>query len=150
MGAERLTEAVDRGAGELEAGGGAVAAERGQVRRAGLERRQQVEAGDAAPRAAAAALAVERDHDRGAVVALGEARGDDPDHARVPALPGDHQRRRLAEVLGQLASRRLGGGVDLALGRPPLAVRAAELGGDLGSRAPSSSVRKSSTPASAR
>ena len=73
VGAERLPEPVDRVGGELEAGGRPVAAERGEVRGAGLEAGQEVEAGDAAPRAAAAALAVERDHDRRPVVALGEA-----------------------------------------------------------------------------
>ena len=39
-------------------------------------------------------LAVERDHHDRAPVALGQARGDDPDHAGVPALPGQHVGRR--------------------------------------------------------
>ena len=45
-----------------------------------------------------APLAVQRDqHDR-AVVALGQARGDDPDHAGVPALAGEHVCRALARA----------------------------------------------------
>ncbi len=43
-------------------------------------------------------LAVERDHHDGAPAALDQARGDDPDHARVPALAGEHVRGALAEL----------------------------------------------------
>ena len=117
VGGEGLAERVEVLGPQREPGGGAMAAEAEQVLGAGLERREQVEAGNAAARAAPAPLAVERDdHDR-AVVALDQARGDDADDAGVPALAGQDQPRRLAQMIGQLTPRRLGGGVDLALGR---------------------------------
>ena len=146
VGAEGLPERLDRVGWELEPGCGPVAAERSQVRGAGLEAGEEVEAGDAAPGAAASALAVERDHDRRPVVALGQARGDDPDDPGMPALPGDDDRRGLAKVLGQLAARRLGGRVDLLLGRAPLAVGAARARWRSPAARDSSSVRNSSTP----
>ncbi len=43
-------------------------------------------------------LAVERHHHHRAPAALDQARGDDPDHARVPALAGEHVRLPLAEL----------------------------------------------------
>ena len=63
-----------------------------EVGGAGVEPGEQVEGGDRAPRAGAL-LAVERDQDGRAVMALGEARGDDPDHARG-ASPRPPARRR--------------------------------------------------------
>ena len=57
--------------------------------------------------------------------------------ATIPTTPGCQpspartSARRLAQLVGQLAPRRLGGGVDLALGRPPLGVGPAQLGRDL-------------------
>ncbi len=108
-----------------------VAAEALELLGACLQRRQQVEAGDAAARAAAAALAVERDDDHRAVVALDQPRGDDPDHAGMPALAGEDQPRGRPQLLGQLAQVRLCRRVDLALGRPPLGVGPAQLDRDL-------------------
>ncbi len=99
---------------------------------AGGERAEQVEAGDAAARAAAAPLGVERDQDHGPAVALDDPRGDDPDDARMPALAGKHQPGRLAEPVGQLAAGSLGRREHLALDLAALAVCPLELGGDLG------------------
>ena len=78
---------------------------------------------------------VERDDDRRPVVALDQARGDDPDDARMPALAGDDEPGASRRSLGQLAPGRLGGRVDLPLGRPPLGVGPAQLGGDRLARA---------------
>ena len=66
---------------------------------------EQVEAGDAAPRAAALALAVERDHDRRPVVALDQPRGDDPDHAR-DASPRRRRRAPAPRAARSGSSRR--------------------------------------------
>ena len=132
VGGERLAEGVQALGPQLEPGGGAMPAEADQVLGAGLEPGKQVEAGDAAPRAAAAALAVEGDHDRRPVVALDQPRGDDPDHSGMPALAGDDQRRHLAQSLGELTAGRLGRRVDLALGGTPLAIGPAQLLRDLG------------------
>ena len=72
---------------ELDPGGRAVPAEARQVLGAALQAAQQVEAVDAAS-GAAAALAVEARPSRPGVVALlDEPRGDDPDHAGMPASP---------------------------------------------------------------
>src|SRR3954464_12123784 len=92
--------------------------------RAGGERGVQVERADAAPRSAPA-VAVERDHDAGAVVALDHARGDDADHAGVPALARQPVRRRL----GVLGPRGLGLEQDARLGVLPLAIQQVELVG---------------------
>ena len=67
-----------------------VTAEALEVRRRAGDRVEHVEASDRA-RAAAAGGAVEADHDRGPAELLGEARGDDADHALVPALAGEHE-----------------------------------------------------------
>ncbi len=37
---------------------------------------------------------IQADHDHRSAIALAQASGDDADHARVPALARDHQRRR--------------------------------------------------------
>ena len=54
-------------------------------------------------------LAVERDQDRRAVVALDDPRGHDPDHAGVPAVGGQHVRAALAHLArpGPRASHRI-------------------------------------------
>ena len=116
---------------QRQPGRGLVAAEGLEVLGARLERRVQIEAGDAAPRAAPSPLAVERDDDDGTVVALDQPRGDDADHARVPALTREHQPVGFLHLVGELAPRRFGGRVDLPLGRPALRIRAPELFGDL-------------------
>ena len=64
---------------------GAVAAVAAQVHRPRVQRAEQVKAGDAAARATAG-VPVERHQHRGAVVALDDPRGDDPDHPRMPVL----------------------------------------------------------------
>ena len=121
-----------------------------QMLRAGLERRQQVEAGDAAPRAAAPALLVEGDDDDGRWMALDQARGDDPDHARVPALPGEDEALRLAQPLGELPQRRLRRRRRPRARSPRLSPLARFSSVAISSARPSSAVRNSSTPASAR
>ena len=127
---ERPPERVERARLQLEAGRGAVAAEAREVLLAGTHRREQVKAGDAAPRATPRPVLVERDHDGRLEVALRELRGDDPDDARMPAGTGHHQRRGVAEVLGKLLDRGLRRPLDLLLGRAPLVVGAVELGRD--------------------
>ena len=89
----------------VQARGGAVAAVAEQVVRAGGEAGEEVEARDRAA-GAGALVAVERDQHGRAVVALGDAGGDDPDHARVPALGGEDVRGGAGGAL--LAEQRLG------------------------------------------
>ena len=131
VGGERLAEGVEALRLERQAGGRPVPAEAGQVLGACLQRGEQVEAGDAAPRAPSPALAVERDDDRRPVVALDHPRGDDPDHSRVPALSGHDQSRRLAQRIRQIAKGRLGLVRHLPLRGPALAVGPAQLMRDL-------------------
>ncbi len=93
---------------DAQAGGGAVAAEALEVLAAGREAGVQVVGRDRAA-AALAALAVERDQDDRARVAVDEARGDDADHALVPALAGGDQHAVAAlERAAALRSRRRG------------------------------------------
>ena len=118
---------------QLQPGGGAVPAEADQVLRAGLERRPAGRSrGCCAPSPRPPPSSSSEIDDDGPVVALDQARGDDPDHARVPALAGEDEARRLAQLLGERPQRRLRRGVDLALGCSPLAVGPAQLGCDLG------------------
>ena len=87
VGGERLAEGRDVGLGSREAGG-ALAPVALEVIGGGVEGAEQVEARDRA--AGARALVVfEGDQHAQAVVALGDAGGDDADHARVPALGGE-------------------------------------------------------------
>ena len=118
---ERLRERGDALGGDREARGRAMAAEALELVRAGGQPGVQVERRDRAPRARPA-LAVERDDDDGAAVALDEARGDDADHARVPALAGDDEGARLALLGRARLDRGDGGAHDLALDRLALAV----------------------------
>ena len=123
MRAERLPERVDAArAADRHAGRGPVPAVALQVLRARVQPAQQVERRDRAARAGAL-LAVQRDQHRGAVVALGDPRRDDPDHARVPALGRQHVGvgRR---VLGH---QRLGLEADPRLHVAALGVHAVEL-----------------------
>ena len=53
-------------------------------------------------------VAVERDQDRRPVVALGDPGGHDPDHARVPALAGQHVRRARGRARPPAPRRRTG------------------------------------------
>ncbi len=68
-----------------------------QVRRAGVEPGEQVEGWDR-PAGPGAGLAVKRDQHHRTVMALGEPRGDDPDHAGMPALAGEHVRSAVAQL----------------------------------------------------
>jgi hypothetical protein len=116
-----------------------------QVRRTRVEPAEQVEGRDRAPRARALG-AVERDHHARAVVMLGDPRRDDPDHAGMPAVAGEHVRRRRARV-GDL---RLGLEQDAGLGVAALGVSTRRARRRSRPARPSSSVSSSSSPASAR
>ena len=133
---ERDPERVDPPRLDLQPGRGTVPAEARQVLAARLQGAEQVEAGNAAPRTPAVALGVEPDQHRRAPVALDDPRGDDPDHAGVPPLTGEHQPGGVAELRRQLAAGALRRVDDVPLDRPPLVVRALELGGDLRPPAP--------------
>ena len=122
---ERLAEGVDLRAGDRQARRGLVAAVAQQVPGARVQAAEQVEGADRAARAAAL-LTVERDQDRGPVVALGDPRGDDPDHAGMPALGGEHERA----AFGMLGDERLGLEADPGLDVAALGVDAVELLGD--------------------
>ena len=98
---------------------------------AGAQRLEQVEAGNAAARAAARAIGVERDQDSGPVVTLGDPRGNDPDDPGVPAGAGEHQPGGIAEPIGQLGAGGLGGGQHVALYLAAFVVGAIQLGRDL-------------------
>ncbi len=91
---------------------------------------KQVESGDAATRAAAATLGVEADQHHGHPVALRESRCSDPDHARVPALAGEDQRRRRGQVGWKLAPCPFRPLDHLPLRIAPLTIRLVELAGD--------------------
>ena len=150
MGGERRAERLEVLGPQRQPGGGPVAAEALQVLGACLERGVQVEAGDAATGAAPSALAVEGDDDDRTVVALDQPRGDDPDHAGMPALARERPARALPSAPRAARAAPL---------RPPSSTsrsvaRRSELA-RLSSSAicfarASSSVSSSSTPASAR
>ena len=118
---------------------------RGEVLRARLQPAEQVERRDRAARAGAR-VAVERDEHARPVVALGDARGDDPDDARVPALAGEDVRScaRPASATMPSASKRM----RCSTWRRSAFARSSS---SAITRARSaSSVSRSSTPASAR
>ncbi|MEZ5122289.1 MAG: hypothetical protein R2736_12050 [Solirubrobacterales bacterium] len=123
---QRGAEGVDRRRVDLQAGRGAVAAVAAEVLRAGLEAAEQVERRDRSRRPGRPALAVDRDHHRGPVVALDEPRGDDPRHPRMPALRGDDVR----EPARLLTHLRLGLVQHPLLDLAALVVDAIELLGD--------------------
>ena len=128
-----------------------MAAERAQVLRAGLERRR---AGRS--RGCCGPSRAPRPRRRARSTTTGRWWRSTSREATIPTTPGcqpspaSDQRRRLAQLLRQLAPRRLGGGVDLPLGRPPLARWPGSAPPRSPRPAPSSSVSNSSTPASAR
>jgi len=103
-----------------------VAAVAREVTRAGVQAGEQVERGDRAP-GARSAIPVERDHQNRAVMALGQARGDDADHARMPVVSGEHVGRLVASR-GNLC---LGLEQDPRLDVAPAHVGLVELAGDL-------------------
>ena len=119
---ERRAERLDLVAGDRQARCRLVAAVAGEVVRSGVQAAEQVERRDRAP-GAGALVAVEGDQDRRAVVALGDPRGDDPDHAGVPALGRQHER-----VAGRvLGDQRLGLEADPGLHVASLGVDEVEL-----------------------
>src|SRR5947199_7698275 len=91
-----------------------------------VEGGQEVESRDAAGRAVAGPVAIERNHDCGTVMSLHDPGRDDPDYALVPAFAGQHEHRAVPEP------PRLGLGLpgDPLLDRPALGVQLVELGGD--------------------
>ena len=114
-----------------------------QVLAAGRERRVQIEAGHAAARADArlAAQLVERNQHHRPMILLGQPAGHDADHARVPAAPGEHERRHVARV-AQLLGLLVGRPVDAPLQRLPLLVEAVD---ELGQLARPARANRSST-----
>ena len=127
---ERLAERLHAAALDRQPRGGAVPAVAQEVRAGGLQAAEQVERRDRASRARSL-LAVERDQHGRAMMALGDPRRDDPDHARMPAVGGEDvgsgaRRARGDELLGLEQDPRL----HVA----PLDVDGVELGGD-GARA---------------
>ena len=109
---------------DLESGGRPVAAVAQQVLAAGLQPAEQVERRDRAARSRARpAVGVEGDHHRRAVVALGDPRRDDPDHAWMPVRSGEHVGRQVT-LLGDLG---LGLEADPRLDVAPLGVVAVQL-----------------------
>ena len=122
--AERAAEAVDVFSPDGQPGRQRVAAEALEILRAGAQGVIQVEAAKAAARALAA-LAVAADHDRRQVELLTQARGGDADHALMPRVAREHERRarRIAARDGR------GFLPDLLLKLLPLAVELAEPGG---------------------
>ena len=123
---ERRPERLDPPARDRQTGGRAVPAVAQQVGARRLEPAEQVERRDRAARARAL-LAVERDQHRRAVMALGDPRGDDPDHAGMPAVGGEHVGGRSRRRRGHL---RLGLEQDPRLDVAPLDVDGVELGRD--------------------
>ena len=88
--AEALAERLQVLAPDREPRGHVVAAEALQQVAAGEQRRVEIEAGDA-PARALADVAVEGDEERRPAVALHHARGDDADHAGMPAVAREHE-----------------------------------------------------------
>ena len=137
--AERRRRVRDEGGAEvvhaagldLQAGRGPVAPVAEQVLAARVQRGQQVEAWDAAPRPLAPAIPVDPDQDHGHPVALREPRGDDPHHPRVPALAGEHQPGCGGELGREVRARPLGRVTHEPLGVTALQVHSVELDRDL-------------------
>jgi hypothetical protein len=127
VGDERGAERLDLRARDGTARGGAVPTVAQQVLGARIEPPEQVEGRDRAARAGAF-VAVEGDEHARAVVALGDARGDDPDDARVPAVG----RQDVGGLHASLADLRLGLEEDPRLGVAALGVGPIELLGDRG------------------
>ena len=90
----------------------------------------EIEARDRAPRALPVAVGAGDQHDR-PVVALDEPRGDDADHALVPAGAGDHVGAATPALLGPLLDRLDGLPQDPLLDGLPVAIQVLELGGEL-------------------
>ena len=95
----------------------------------GDDRCAQIDPGDRAARAFADAvlIGVERDHQRGLAGLLLDPPGDDPDHAGMPAAPGQDQHRAVV-LAGDL---RFGGFLHRRLDRAAFLVEPRELRGDV-------------------
>jgi len=122
-----LAELRDAVAPDREARGELVPAVALEQRRERFERLKQVEASVRA-RGRLALLAVETDEKRRAAVFLGQARGDDADHALMPGLVREDD--GLRHFSGRQHRERVA--VDAALDLLPLAVELAEPRGELG------------------
>jgi hypothetical protein len=136
MGDERLPERLHAPARDGQAGRGTVPAVAQQLVARRVQPAQQVERRDRAARASAL-VSLQRDEDGRPVAALRDPRGDDPDHARMPAVRRQHIRGRIgaAERRALLGHLRLGLEQDPRLDVPPLDVDRVELGRDgLGAR----------------
>ena len=130
---ERLAERLEEGRLELDTGRHPMAAEAGEMARAGGEPAVEVVCGDAAPRPApGAAVLVQCDHHGGPAPPLDEPRRDDAHDPRVPAAVRHDQ-------CGPARLRRAGGvgrKQDARLRLLAVAVEEVELAGDLvGARA---------------
>ena len=126
---ERRREGLDALGRDRQTRRGAMAAEALEVRRARAEPAVQVERRDRAAGALPLAVGAGDQHDR-PVVPLDEPRGDDADHALVPALAGDDvaaaaaaRLRPRLDLVDRLAQ-------DALLDRLPLAVQRLELLGE--------------------
>ncbi len=116
---------------DLEAGGGAMAAEAREAVRAGSKRPEEVESRDAAARALAAPVGVQGDQDRRAHVALGHARGADADHAGMPALAPEDDRGAGLTFGLEVGEQPVRVGQHLALGLAAVVIGAIQLDRDL-------------------
>src|SRR5437016_9115316 len=78
-----------------------------------------------------AVVLVERDHDCRLAEAIDDARSDDPDHARMPALRTEHDRAAIVAVQLLLLNLCQSGVENLFLHRLPLAILLLQIGRDL-------------------
>src|SRR5689334_10065570 len=103
---ETLAQLGKPAAFDRQPGGECVTAVREQQIGASVEQPREIESRQAAPRSPAA-LTVQCHEDRGALEALHEPRSDDADHARVPRLRPEQDRRtiRVREFRFDLARR---------------------------------------------
>jgi hypothetical protein len=86
----------------------------------------EIDAGNRPARSFAGSVFPDRDHDCGLAKLLLEAAGDDPDHARMPALPCHKHHGAVALCPGE----RFGCLADLHLDRTALLIVALQFGGD--------------------
>src|SRR4051812_43798595 len=100
---------------------------------AGLKTGEQVEALDAPPRPAPAAIDLKRDDNDGPVVSLDQPRSNDANDPGVPPPASDTQPRCFPKLIRQFSQRRLGLIRHLPPRSPPLPIGPAQLISDLGS-----------------
>ena len=121
-GRHRLPERRDPRSLHRQAGRHPMAAESDQVRRAGVERAQDVERRNAAARAVRL-VAVRAEDDRRTMVRVDQFRRDDADDAAVPALPRHDQHGPRADVRVVLDQALRLGDDGAFLGLPALVLR---------------------------